>query len=713
MKKKILFGLATGVMAVSLATGCGPDNPPEPPPYEPDLTEHVTLSISNNYDKATGMKYAQDADYTTPAGTVIKKGAFKPVYQKLQETLNFAIEDVTSTTEKAVDQFKNNWKTNQYADIASGNVAQIVEFSVQGQSETILDLTEYLDYLPNFKAFLKQNQIVQETLYTEKWGDENDLAIYYFPYFDGISDLEKMTLLRADYVRKILDADLTDDMLDTDTTIWTDSLYQPTVADSSYSVTVPVSLESNNTKTITKAATTNIIAQQNALAANQRNGLTMVKQLRSYIDAKYGNQFAKRSDLFLGVDSCYDADEMIALMRVVRVSPKLLTGNASIEMVPFVPREYNNQRIADLYRWAGQLWGLRGLESRSGYLYIGSDGKLHDARGEQSTVTLLENLNKLYAEGLILKDFQTPNGYNVTNGKFAEKIVVGGDKNYSGFMEYDYSQTQGVWNDKAGSKAIEGYDFRPVMGAVATIGAESVDGYVHFTESWRSVKSQGWCINAALKNDEAKLYRALALCDYLYSAEGQQLNSFGPEDEGYTSGTFNYQGREVAKFTDAALAQLNDSAIGGGSYTNYLRKFVGATLPVGYVKEQGMEYQCTSDNAKYGLSIINKGLELGTYRHVELAHTEDPFFTIVPSTFAVSRGNVTVKQQLEDKTRLGSINTNGSTAEWNIWDKYVMNGFGVTDVTLAKDAYLSLINDTYQLNVLVKIYQDAYDYMTA
>ena len=72
-----------------------------------------------------------------------------------------------------------------------------------------------------------------------------------------------------------------------------------------------------------------------------------------------------------------------------------------------------------------------------------------------------------------------------------------------------------------------------------------------------------------------------------------------------------------------------------------------------------------------------------------------------------------VKQQLEDKTRLGSINTNGTAGEWNIWDKYVMNGFGVTDVTLAKDAYLSLINDTYQLNVLVKIYQDAYDYMTA
>ncbi|MGM9858744.1 MAG: hypothetical protein ACI311_05825 [Bacilli bacterium] len=717
MKKKILFGLASGVMALSLATGCG-DKPLTPDPvddYVPDLSKSVTLSISNNYDKSTGMKYTQDTDYTTPAGTVIKKGAFKPVYQKLQETLNFVIDDVTSSSVKAVDQFSNDWMTNQYADIASGNVSKITEYSVSGTSETILDISEYLDYLPNFKKFIQENAIVSETIYTEKWGDQNDVGIYYFPYFDGINDLEKMTLLRADYVRKLLDADLSDSDYDTNASIWTTNEYTPSVEDDSYSVTVPVSLESNETKVITKAAgVTNIIAQQNALSAADRTGKVMVQQLRKYIDDKYGDQFAKRSDLFLGVDSCYDADEMIALMRVVRVSPKLLTGSETVEMVPFVPREYNNQRIADMYRWAGQLWGVRGLESRSGYLYIDSNGKLQDARGSEKTVKVLENLNALYKEGLILKDFETAAGYGVTNGKFAEAIVVGGNANYSGFMEYDYSQTQGVWNDKAGSQAIEGYDFRPVLGAVSKLDAESVDGYVHFTESWRSVKSQGWCLNASLKNDNDKLMRALALCDYLYSDEGQQLNSFGPEDEGYTSGTFNYQGREVAKFTDEALAQLNNADIGGGSYTNYLRKFVGATLPVGYVKEQGMEYQCTSENAKNGLAIINKAIELGTYKHVELKHTEDPFFTIVPSTFAVSRGSVAVKQMLEDKTKLGAIHSESKTDNYNMWDKYVMNGFGSVDPeTLTQEQYLKLINETYSLEVLVKIYQDAYDYMVA
>jgi putative aldouronate transport system substrate-binding protein len=286
-------------------------------------------------------------------------------------------------------------------------------------------------------------------------------------------------------------------------------------------------------------------------------------------------------------------------------------------------------------------------------------------------------------------------------------------------MEYDYSQTQGVWNDKAGSKAIEGYDFRPVLGAVAKWddGNDST-GYFHFTESWRSVKTQGWCINAALaeKGNEAKLARALTLVDFFYGEKGHALNSYGPESEGYTDGTINYQGREVPKFTTKALEQLNDANIGRGSYTDYLRKFVGATLPVGSIKEQGMEYQCTSANAKNGLRIINKAIEEGTYKHVEVSAQENPFFTIVPSAFALSGGQAEAKAALESKDKLGSINSNGSTSAYNPWDDYVMYGFGGTkgaETLETKEQYLALINTTWQLAKLVKIYQDAYDIMTA
>ncbi len=398
----------------------------------------------------------------------------------------------------------------------------------------------------------------------------------------------------------------------------------------------------------------------------------MVKQFRDYIDARYGNQYANRSDLFLGVDASYDADEMIALMRLVRVSPKGLTGNAEAEMVPFVPREYNNQRIADLYRWAGHLWGVRGMESRSGYLYIGKDGKIHDARGDEALANMLNYLNEIYDEGLILKDFNQQQNYGISNGKFAENIVVdkGAKQKYHGFMEYDYAQTQGVWNDKS---TVEGYNFRPILNAEAKWDDGEGTTYYQFTESWRSVKTQAWCLNASLKDDQDKLEKALAVADYFYSEEGHNLNSYGPEEMGYTSGTINYQGKTIPAFTQEALDQLNDTNYGGGSYTNYLRKFVGATLPIGYVKEQGMEYQATSQNAKDGLTIINKAIEVGTFKHVSVSKVEEgyEFFQIVPSSFMLSTTQVETKTNLEGDSTLGSINSGNSTSKYNIWDKIV------------------------------------------
>lgn len=726
--------LLASLLATTILAGCGqkpteqpteqqptvqPSEPGQQPTeqptseYTPDLSKNVSLRLAINYDGPnTGIKYNKDESYQTPKGTEIKKGDFKPVWQTLQNELNFsAVVDENADAVKSVNYFKENWQTNQYADLACGNVSDIVNFSVLGTSETILDISQYMEYLPNFSRFLEENPIVRQSITTSKFGNADASGIYYFPYFDGFADLEKMTLVRADWVRTLLDS--TDVEFDTDTSLAGKAVYTPTVADRAYEVTVPVSMESNETKVVAKKDVKNIIEQQNELiAAGNASSANLVAQYRQYIADKYGNTFAKNSDLFLGVDSCYDADEMVALMRIVKVSPKALTGNASTKMVAFVPREANNQRVADLYRWAGQLWGVRGVESRSGYFYIDSNNKINDCRADAKLVTMLENLNKLYQEGLIAENFHDQANFGVDNGKYAEKIIVGGNTEYAGFMEYDYSQTQGVWNDKAGSKAIEGYDFRPILGGVSKWDSKSATGYIHFTESWRSVKSQGLALNASLASDNDKLMRALALCDYFWSEEGHELNSFGPASEGYVEGTFNYQGREVAKFTQATLDQLNDPNIGKGNYTNYLRQYVGATLPVGYIKEQGMEYQCTSENAKNGLAIINKAIELGTYKHVECSMTEDPFFTIVPSAFPLSSGDAAIVTTINDASALGSINSNGSKTAWNVWDDYVMYGFANAEKgTKTTAQYVELVNETWKLKQLVNIYQNAYEYM--
>ena len=689
-------------------------DPVDPDPVDPDpVDEACTLSISLNYNKDTGMKFNQDIDYKTPNGTSIKSGDFKPVWKAVQEELNFTINDVTDSSGKATEYFKSNWQTKQFADIAVGNVADIASYGTTGG--TILDLKKYIDAgkMPNFKAFLDENPIVKVSIETASYEDASKNAIYYAPYFDGFDDIEKYTLVRADFVEKLLDADYDSVKWDTDSTIWTTNKYTAKVADTSYSVTVPESMDNEKTKTVKKEATTNIVAQQNALAQSDRTSKVMVKQFRDYLTAKYGSQYKKLSDIFLGVDACYDADEMVALMRIVKVSPYALTGNEKTQMVVYVPREYNNQRIADMYRWAGQLWGVRGVESRCGYLYVGEDGLIHDARGEADITDLLENLNALYQEGLIATNFHQKSNYGTTDGKYANKLFDGNGvesdgKILCGFMMYDYSQTQGALNEKDNSLKVEGYNFRPIINAVADWKGDH--NYFQFTESWRSVKTEGWCINAAIVNDEAKLNKAIKLFDYFYSEEGQALYTCGPKSEGYYTEIVD----GVPQLSEETLEQFADSNIGKKSYTDYFRKFVGAGLNNGSVKNYGVEAQCTSANALYGVNLVAHALEVGTYKHVEMAFTEDPFYTITPSTFNLTSGQATTKDTLENGG-LKNINSNSSTSAYNLWDEYVVNGFGgtATDGTTlkSKSGYISYINDELQLKKLVTIYNEAYEIM--
>ena len=147
MNKKILSVLALSTLMATLTTGCfnkKPETSSEAPATSQKTDARVSLKMSVNYTATnTGMKYDQDKDYTTPKGTVIKSGDWKPVYSELQSRLNFNIEDVTVANTKAVDDFKAN-KFKNGAELACANVSDIVDFSVKGDSESLLDIKEYL-----------------------------------------------------------------------------------------------------------------------------------------------------------------------------------------------------------------------------------------------------------------------------------------------------------------------------------------------------------------------------------------------------------------------------------------------------------------------------------------------------------------------------------------------------------------------------------------
>jgi putative aldouronate transport system substrate-binding protein len=54
-----------------------------------------------------------------------------------------------------------------------------------------------------------------------------------------------------------------------------------------------------------------------------------------------------------------------------------------------------------MFRFAGTLFGVRGLESRQDYLYVGNDGAMHDARQEAATYEALGKLHDMVSDAIM------------------------------------------------------------------------------------------------------------------------------------------------------------------------------------------------------------------------------------------------------------------------------------------------------------------------
>ena len=85
-------------------------------------------------------------------------------------------------------------------DMVSGTASKLTEYGEQG---VVVNIAEYLDQMPNFKAYLEANPIVRLSI----TGNTSTGAIYFSPYFDGVNDIERMPLMRVDMVQKLLDGE--------------------------------------------------------------------------------------------------------------------------------------------------------------------------------------------------------------------------------------------------------------------------------------------------------------------------------------------------------------------------------------------------------------------------------------------------------------------------------------------------------------------------
>ena len=618
----------------------------------------VVLRMATGYNNAkTGLFFDAETageGVTLADGKTYHTGDLKPTWVAVQEKLNVVFENQYQGN-SAKDEF-NYWKEQlDQVDMVSGTASLLSE---NGEAGLLVNLADYLDQMPNFKAYLDANPIVLLSI----TGNVDTGAIYFSPYFDGVNDIERMPLMRTDWVEKLLNGEgefTAEASKELAAPVYTP--YMPTEGKVEIEV---VTADGSAVETLVKDydAAGNIVAKMNE--AGTIDGVAAVNMLRAYIDAAYNGYYGtNRADLFIGQNAAWDADELVALLRCVVANPQTLNGTDTIQGI-FSREDNNNQRRVDMFRFAGHLFGVRGLESRQDYLYVDENGELRDARQEVATYEAMARMNAMAQEGLISEAFI--NMEEVKTDAYLEQDL--------GFMHYDYNQTQTVYNKTKLDNAA-GEKYMAVMVPVAKwFDGEGEDGvFMRFTESWRSVKTDGWGISkAGVEGDEAKLNAALALIDYAFSEEGQILMSYGPdafiktnEDGSYV--TFSFNGKDMPVIADATFEELWEKA--SGNYTNYARMYLGSTLS--FAKSQAFEYQCTHEVGKEGAGRISTAIGLGTIKHPELAIAGNPWYTSVPTVLPTTK---TENQELGQYTELSDKFSSSKGGE-NILVDIIANGF--------------------------------------
>ena len=652
-------------------------------PYEKGTVLRMAVGYNNS---KTGLRFDPEVageGVTLADGKTYHSGDFKPTWVAVQDLLGISIEDKYQG-QSASKEF-DYWKEQlDQVDMVSGTAAKLSE---NGEAGLLVNIGEYLDQMPHFKAYLDANPIVRLSI----TGNVDNGAIYFSPYFDGVDDIEKMPLMRTDWVEKLLNgegafaADASKELKA--------AVYQPYMPTSGKVEIDVVKADGSAVETIAKDydAAGNIIATMNA--AGTIDGVAAVNMLRDYIDKAYNGYYGtNRADLFIGQNAAWDADELVALLRCVVANPQTLNGTDKIEGL-FSREENNTARRADMFRFAGILFGVRGLESRQDYLYVGTDGDLHDARQEVATYDALGRMHALVEEGLISTAFV--NNEEVKTENYLEQDL--------GFMHYDYNQTQTVYNATKLDNAA-GEKYMAVMVPVAHwFDGTNEDGvYMRFTESWRSVKTDGWGISkAGVGSDTNKLNAALTLIDYAYSDEGTIMMSYGPEAFRKAGETFMFNGKEMPVIADATYAELWEKA--SGNYTNYARQYLGSTLS--FMKSQAFEYQCTHEVGKEGAGKISTAIALGTIKHPLLAVADNAWYTSVPTVLPTTKEDNQALGNLTDLTEKFSTAKDGE----NLLIDIIVKGFtldGMTSPEAAAEYVKTTMSGAQYLDIKEMAWED-------
>ncbi len=513
--------------------------------------EGTTLSMNMGQSSSISIAYgtgeiAESQSVTSIDGNTYYAGSLKPAWQSLSTKLGIGITDNYSdhggSSSTRISSAINASALGNYAMI-SGSASEIVEYGTANQA--FVDLSMYLEYMPNFKAFLEENPVT----YMSLTANTSTGAIYYAPYYDGNDDIEKYEIANKHWIKALLDNDnegssvtfadqasAKASMQDSGSTVSTSasvSSFMGTTGswaiessnpedEGATTVTVTVSydnvldaLEDGNSAlakavnavegvTASTIESGNIVDIQNAAinaTEGKVTGAQLLNILRAYIDVAYdveGEKYDYRSDVFCDYDAAWDVDLLVAFMRCLVTNTSMLSdinlksGDNYKLVFGLMARQGDTmQRQSDLQSLAGELYGVRGLTSRYEYAYIDSDGTYQDARLDTATYDAMDRLHDMADEGLLYtgsaQSTSNNNGSNFYYNDASTPVT---------FMMYDYVQTQtsnggfvaqGV---NTNTNVPSDFDSAPLNTPVSkwSDGTTDDDGYTYITEEGTTYK---------------------------------------------------------------------------------------------------------------------------------------------------------------------------------------------------------------------------------
>ncbi len=668
MKKKFLLiggALAVGALALS---SCGSKTRERKASLDPSekTTDATHLDVSLTYSKKgvfitphkPFFNPIENVNYTADSTELLP--VWKTYQSKLSEKLGVTLEirdaikhgdSVEPSKEFKTDRTKGFVSTNANNLNSNIDVYQNTTENINsmGASNECIDLSDYFDYLPNFKAYLDANPIIEDQIQVNG-------HIYYTPYMDGSDYYERMFQMDAYVVETLLDS--TSPAFDETPAVNENRLKKTAVdpfidetknyASSSQKVNISVDGKSHE---VTVKQTTNIIKQQNDLLATAgTTGKQLAEQYIAYLNEAYGDikvdgvkVYDKLSKVFIGESAIYNTDDLIGLLRVFRANPSFISGNKNDTVYPIVPRTNEDSRIEYLIQIAGTLYGVQGLASEKDRLFFATDGTMNDAATAVASYEALDKLAALYDEGIIAQGFHSSDKtVKWAENNFARKSVKAGNPTTAGYalMEYDYTATQSAFNERdetgigvPASSVETGYHsskLGPVLAPLTYWATEKYDHsaslssregktLIRYYEEQRSLKTESWCIPSNTDN----LRGALELLDYMMSKEGQVYNDFCSEEYWAKEADGSYS--QISYGTDTT-PMLNSTAIEwyasyfSGNTTNqpysdfwtWCRGCLGTTFGLGYIRTSTIDYQSTNTIAKEAAKALYNATYAGT-----------------------------------------------------------------------------------------------------